>query len=63
MSIDDYNLIDQDFEEFMRRGRESFGLDKKSSEELTSIRQNETFDYDIRILAEKELLRRKGYER
>lgn len=24
--IDDYDLIDEDFEEFMRRGRESFGL-------------------------------------
>lgn len=24
--IDDYNLIDEDFEEFMRRGWESFGL-------------------------------------
>lgn len=24
--IDDYNLIDEDFEEFMRRGWESFGM-------------------------------------
>jgi hypothetical protein len=24
--IDDYNLIEEDFEEFMRRGRESFGV-------------------------------------
>lgn len=24
--IDDYNLIDEDFEEFMRRGWESFGI-------------------------------------
>ena len=24
--VDDYNLIDEDFEEFMRRGRESFGM-------------------------------------
>lgn len=24
--IDDYNLIDEDFEEFIRRGWESFGL-------------------------------------
>lgn len=30
--IDDYDLFDQDFEEFMRRGRECFGLGEEKHE-------------------------------
>ncbi|WP_179087338.1 hypothetical protein [Paenibacillus glucanolyticus] len=41
--IDDYNLIDEDFEEFMRRGWESFGLGEDEQvdrcEEKTKISQ------------------------
>lgn len=31
--IDDYNLIEDDFEEFMRRGRESFGIEEEKPHE------------------------------
>lgn len=33
MSIDDYNLYEEDFEEFMRRGRESFGIKEETQHE------------------------------
>jgi len=30
--IDDYDLIDQDYDEFLRRGREAFGIEEVSHE-------------------------------
>lgn len=30
--IDDYDLIDLDFEEFIRRGRETYGIAEKETE-------------------------------
>lgn len=33
--IDDYDLIDQDYEEFLRRGREAFGIQLEVQNEPT----------------------------
>lgn len=33
VEIDDYNLIDEDFEEFMRRGRECFAWEEEKGNE------------------------------
>lgn len=31
--IDDYDLIDKDYEEFLRRGREAFGITEEDTHE------------------------------
>lgn len=31
--IDDYELIDQDYDEFLRRGREAFGITEEEKHE------------------------------
>ncbi len=34
-TIDDYDLMDQDYEEFLRRGREAFGITEEGPHEPT----------------------------
>jgi uncharacterized Fe-S cluster-containing radical SAM superfamily protein len=63
--IDDYDLYDLDFEEWLRRGRVAFGLEEENElskledgYRVKEIINNEYLDYDIRIHATKELIAR-----